>query len=120
MMLVPEWIIKYWVEWAFGAVIAVFGFMFKHLYGKIKKERQAREALERKANEEKDALKNGMRSLLRRQILIDCKSATRVGFCDSELRDTISEMFDAYSGLGGNGTVKDAYELVRLLPLEKS
>ena len=71
----PEWIVKYWVEWAFGAVLAVLGFLVKHLYAKIKKERQAREALEAQAKAETEALKNGMKSLLRRQILADCKQA---------------------------------------------
>ena len=39
----PDWIIKYWVEWAFGAVLAIIGFLIKRLYGRVKKEREARE-----------------------------------------------------------------------------
>ena len=115
----PEWIVKYWVEWAFGVAIAALSFLVKHLFAKVKKERKAREALEAQAKAETEALKSGMRSLLRRQILEDCKEAVREGYCDEESRDTITAMFEAYSGLGGNGTVKDAYESVRHLPLEK-
>lgn len=113
----PEWIVKYWVEWAFGLVIAFLSFLIKHLFGKIKKERLAREALEAQAKAETEALKSGMRSLLRRQILADCKQAMKDGYCDETVRDTITAMYDAYHGLGGNGPVSDAYNAMRALPL---
>lgn len=113
----PEWIVKYWVEWAFGAVLTVLGFLIKHLFSKVKKEKLAREALEAQAKAETEALKSGMRSLLRRQILADCKQAMMEGFCDETARDTIGAMYAAYHGLGGNGSVTDAYEAMRHLPL---
>ena len=113
----PEWIVKYWVEWAFGAVLALLSFLIKHLYAKVKKERLAREALEAQAKAETEALKNGMKSLLRRQILADCKQAAIDGYCEEAIRDTITAMYDAYHGLGGNGSVTDAYNGMRALPL---
>lgn len=113
----PEWIIKYWVEWAFGAVLAIIGFLIRHLYARIKKEREAREALEQKARAETDAVKAGMKALLRRQVLADCKQAAQDGFCPADTRDTITAMYDAYHGLGGNGSVSDAYSRMRQLPL---
>ena len=113
----PDWIIKYWVEWLFGLVIAGLGLVVKHLSAKIKKEREAREALAKKAEAESEALKNGMRSLLRRQILADCKTAMIEGYCDETARDTIAAMYEAYHELDGNGPVTDAYNAVRQLPL---
>ena len=41
----PEWIVKYWIEWLFGLVIAGLGLIVKGLSGKLKKERLAREEL---------------------------------------------------------------------------
>ena len=113
----PEWIVKYWVEWAFGAALTVLGFLIKHLFSKVKKEKTAREALEAQAKAETEALKSGMRSLLRRQILADCKQAMVDGYCDETARDTITAMYDAYHGLGGNGPVSDAYNAMRALPM---
>ena len=37
----PEWIVKYWVEWAFGAALTVLGFLIKHLFSKVKKDRNS-------------------------------------------------------------------------------
>lgn len=113
----PEWIVKYWVEWAFGLIIAGFGFVVKRLSAKIKKEKEAREQLAQQAAAETEALKAGMKSLLRRQIIADCKEAMRDGYCDETVRDTITAMYEAYHGLGGNGSVTDAYNSMRKLPL---
>lgn len=113
----PEWIVKYWVEWAFGAILAIFGMIWKHLHTKVKNEIAAREALEKKAAEETEALKSGMRSLLRRQIIADCKQARSDGYCEETVRDTIAAMYEAYHALGGNGTVTDAFNDMRSLPL---
>lgn len=114
-----DWIIKYWVEWAFGAVLAVLGFFIRHLYARIKTEKQAREALEAKAKAENENIKAGMQALLRRQVLADCKQAATEGYCEADIRDAITAMYDAYHGLGGNGSVTDAYNRMRQLPLIK-
>lgn len=115
----PEWIVKYWIEWLFGLIIAGLGLAVKHISSKVKAERAAREALEMQAKQETEALKAGMKSLLRRQILEDCKKVAADGYCGATMRDTITAMFDAYKALGGNGTVSDAYEEIRNLPLNK-
>lgn len=113
----PEWVVKYWVEWVFGLLIGGLGILVKALFGKMKREKKAREDLEAKAAAETLALKDGMKSLLRRQIIADCKEAGRLGYCDETQRDTITAMYEAYHGLGGNGTVSDAYNSMRQLPL---
>ena len=115
----PEWIVKYWVEWAFGLVVAALGWAVKHLSGKVKEERAAREALELQAAKETEAIKAGMQSLLRRQILADCQKVSADGYCGATMRDTITAMYEAYKALGGNGTVQDAYEEVKKLPMNR-
>jgi len=114
-----EWVIKYWVEWVFGLIIAGLGWAVKHLSSKVKAERAAREALEQQQAKETEAIKAGMQSLLRRQILEDCKRVSADGYCGATMRDTIGAMFEAYQALGGNGTVKDAYEEIRTLPMNR-
>ena len=115
----PDWIVEYWVEWAFGLVIAFLGWAVKHLSSKVKVERKAREALEQQAAKETEAIKAGMQSLLRRQILADCQKVTADGYCGATMRDTITAMYEAYRDLGGNGTVKDAYDQIRELPMNR-
>lgn len=113
----PEWIVKYWIEWLFGLVIAGLGLIVKGLSGKLKKERLAREELAKQAEEENKALKNGMKSLLRRQILADCETALKAGFCDATTKGTISAMYSAYHGLGGNDVVTGVKDQVMDLPI---
>lgn len=114
----PEWVVKYWVEELFGLVIAGMGCLLKGLYGKLKKERKAREEMARIAEEKTVALENGMRALLRRQILIDCENAQANGWCDARKKETINEMYHAYHSLGGNGVVSSAVsQVIEELPI---
>lgn len=116
----PEWIVKYWVEWVFGLVIAGMGWILKRLSAKLRKEREAREELARQAAAENQALKDGMKSLLRRQILADCEAAQRAGWCDSTKKGTIKGMYDAYHGLGGNDVVTASVnQVIEDLPIAK-
>lgn len=107
----PEWIVKYWVEWFFGLVITGLGFVIRSLHKKLKEEKRQRE-------EENKAIKDGMRSLLRRQILIDCEAAQNAGFCGVRRKETINEMYVAYHALGGNGVVSSAvHQVIDELPI---
>lgn len=90
----PEWIVKYWVEWVFGLLIAVLTVVVRTLSARI-----------RKQQEENKALRDGMRSLLRRQIVDDCERALRDGYCSTATKDTIEDMYQSYHALGGNGVV---------------
>ncbi len=90
----PEWVVKYWVQWLFGLIIAGLGLYCRHLSATVKRERM-----------EQKALRDGMRSLLRRQSILDCESAMRDGFCPAAVKDTIDDMYNAYHALGGNGVV---------------
>lgn len=101
----PEWIVKYWIEWLFGLVIAGLSWLMRRLSKKLKVEREAREQLAREADERNKALEDGMRALLRRQILADCEKAQDIGYCPAKVKETISVMYAAYSRLGGNGVV---------------
>ena len=107
----PEWIVKYWVEWLFGLIITGLGFVIRSLHKKIKYEQEQREI-------ENKALRDGMKSLLRRQILIDCEKSQTLGYCDSTTKGTIQSMYDAYHALGGNDVVSAAvHQVISDLPL---
>ena len=100
-----EWITKYWVEWLFGAVAASLAWMVKRLSSRIKKEQA-----------ENQALRDGMRALLKVQLEKECERCQRDRYCGPVKRGTISDMFQAYTGLGGNGGTKTLVEQTLALP----
>lgn len=104
----PEWIVKYWVEWVFGLVVAGIAMYCKHIASLVRKER-----------EEQKALRDGMRSLLRRQIIADCEQAVREGYCETKTKDTIEDMYNSYHALGGNGVVTKLKDQAMNLPTIK-
>ena len=105
----PEWITKYWVEWVFGLIIAVITFVVKKLFTRIKQEQ-----------EQNQAMRDGMKSLLMRQIQQDCESAVAEGFCPVETKKVIDTMYNAYHALGGNGVITGLRNSVIDLPTQKT
>lgn len=104
----PEWIVKYWLEWVFGLLTGGVAVYCRHIAKQVRKER-----------EEQKALRDGMRSLLRRQIIADCEQAAREGYCETKIKDTINDMYTAYHALGGNGVVSRLKEQTMNLPVIK-
>ncbi len=100
-----DWIIKYWLEVLFGALIAGLGVAYKLLAGKVKK-----------TKDESAAIRDGLRSLLRRQIIEDCESSLKQGYCPVTKKDTINDMYLSYHALEGNGTVTKLVEQIGDLP----
>ena len=101
----PDWITKYWIEWIFGILCAGLMLAYTKLADKVKRETREREALQ-----------NGMRALLRRQIIEDCRRVIAAGSVDPETRDTILDMYGSYADLGGNGTVTHIKDEMMALP----
>lgn len=100
-----EWILKYWLEVVFGALIAGLGILYKHLAKKVQQNR-----------DENAAIRDGLRSLLRRQIIEDCESSLKQGYCPVTKKDTINDMYLSYHALGGNGTVTKLVDQIGDLP----
>jgi len=101
----PEWIAKYWVEWLFGLIVAGIAAYSRHLSAQINKERA-----------EQKALRDGMRSLLRRQLILDCEQSIREDYCSTARKDTIEDMYNSYHALGGNGVVSHLMAQTMNLP----
>ncbi len=101
----PDWVAKYWVEWVFGLVTAGLLAYIRNLSTQIKKERA-----------EQKALRDGMKALLKINLDKECERCQRDGWCGSVKRGTIVDMFNAYTGLGGNGGTKTLVEQTLGLP----
>lgn len=115
----PEWVEKYWIEWIFGLVVAVLGACYKRLANRFKREREERIEKAKKDEKEMQALKDGMRSLLKRQLIEDCEAAIRQGFCEPALKESIQDMGSCYETLGGNGVIPPMLKQVSNLPTFK-
>lgn len=103
-----DWITQYWVEWLFGLLVTALGIAYRHLAKQVRIERA-----------EQEAIRDGMRSLLRRQITLDCETAFRDGWCSVNTRTSIEDMYNAYHALGGNGVVTGLRNQMLQLPTEK-
>lgn len=101
----PEWITKYWTEWVFGLIVAALTTVVRTLSVRIKKQQK-----------ENEALRNGMRSLLKAQIVSSCENRLEAGWCGSQTRDTIADLYQSYHELGGNGVVTTLVEQTMALP----
>ena len=101
----PGWITRYWVEWLFGLLIAGLTYVVRTLAKRVHQQQA-----------ENEALRNGMRSLLRAQIVEDCERCQADGWCGDGKRSTISDLYTSYHALGGNGPITDMVEQTRALP----
>lgn len=64
------------------------------------------------------ALKGGLLSLLRAEIIRSHDKYTQKGFCPLYAKEALEKAYNAYSALGGNGAMKQVYEETMNLPID--
>lgn len=100
-----DWITKYWVEWVFGLIIAAMTVVVRKLATRIKTEQ-----------EENQALRDGIRALLKVSIENECQRCQREHWCGPTKRATITDMYASYKALGGNSGTTSIVEQTLGLP----
>ena len=105
VIYMPDFITEYWVEWIFGVIAAMLVAGYRSLKKRIDSEIS-----------ERQAIKNGVRSFLRRQIIMDCEAAIQKGYASTEVKDMIDDMYHSYHALGGNGVVTNLKDQMMNLP----
>lgn len=99
-----EGIIKSIVTWALtgllGALVTYFAMRYKQV------------------SKENCALKNGMQSLLRNDIIERHDKYMEKGYCPIYVKEAITKSYEAYHALGGNGVVTKLYNDIMALPEE--
>lgn len=98
-----EFIIKYWLEFLFGVVIGVLGYVIKKLRGLYNKQK---------------AVENGVQALLRNELIRRYREYETKGEMTILDKENVEHMFNEYENLGGNGTVKQMYEELLTLPIK--
>lgn len=99
-----EWILKYWLEVLFGIISSGLFAGYKKLSGKLK---------------EQDAIKLGIRALLRDRIIQSYNHYQEKGYCPIYALENVTALYAQYHALGGNGTVTELMERLKDMPTEK-
>lgn len=100
-----EFIVKYWLEFAFGMVTTGLGVAYGHLSKRFKEEREKNQAIER-----------GLRDILRIQILDSYDKCVADGNVITVSRkDAIDSAYQSYHALGGNGTITQVHNEIMVM-----
>lgn len=95
-----EFIVKYWLEFAFGVIVSVLSAGYAHLRKRLREETDKNRAIE-----------NGLRDILRIQILDNYDKCVADGRVISVSRkDALDSAYNSYHALGGNGTITQAHK----------
>ena len=91
-----EIIIKYWLEILLTAITSGIIYVFKEYIG----------------------LKNGLKALLRNEIVRIYETYSRLGYCPSYMKENANEIYINYHKLKGNGMATSMINAVNELPNE--
>ena len=92
---VLEFIIKYWLEVAFGLVCSAFVYVFTRV---------------RKLYKKQKSVENGVLALLRNEMIKNYREYETRGELTILDKENIEHLFKEYKNLGGNGTVECMYK----------
>ena len=101
--MIRDIIVRYWIEVSLGCICGVIGMWCKSLHCKIKAKQ-----------DEQDAIKIGMIAMLHDRLFDICNKYLELGYIPvdeaEEVLDRAKLLYEAYHGLGGNGTGTRIYE----------
>ena len=98
-----DFVLKYWIEFAFGLAVAGLSLLYRELSGRVKRF---------------EAIGNGVQALLRDRIIQAYNNYQDKGFCPIYARDNVEKMYQEYHALGGNGMITELVERIKELPTE--
>lgn len=103
----PDWIIKYWVQWLFGLICAAWPAGYRRLAKRVKEQ-----------EEERKAIKAGMLAILHDRLYQACTYYMAQGYIDTAGLKNLEYIYRAYHSLGGNGTGTELYNRTKSLPIK--
>lgn len=101
-----EFIVKYWLEFVFGLIIAALSAGYARISKRLKEERIRNQAIE-----------NGVRDILRMQILDTYEKCKVAGVITVSRKDAIDSAYNSYHALGGNGTITQVHNELMSMPI---
>lgn len=101
-----EFVAKYWLEVIFGLIVAGLTAGVTRINAKLKTEKARNQAIE-----------NGVRDILRIQILDTYERCKASGSITVSRKDAIDHAYMSYHALGGNGTIKQVHEEIMAMSI---
>lgn len=92
-----DFIFKYWLEILFTIVSSGIIYMFKEYIG----------------------IKNGLKALLRNEIVRTYENYSRLQFCPNYIKENTNLIYENYHALGGNGFISNLVNEIYELPSEE-
>lgn len=100
-----DFVIKYWIEFAFGLICGAITFVVKRLCTKIKRQ-----------NERQKYIEKGVQALLKDRLIERYRQFKKVGEISILDKESIDTMYKEYKNLGGNGAISQLIEEIQDLP----
>ncbi len=88
-----DFILEYWLEFAFTLIVTFLSFLIKRLYSKLKQELNTQKLL-----------KEGMIAILHDRLYQLCTKFIEKGEITVDELENLEYMYKSYNNLGGNGT----------------
>lgn len=101
-----DFILKYWLEIIFGLIVTGLTAGVAKINKKLKDERVRNRAIE-----------DGVRDLLRMQILDTYEKCKPAGQISVSRKDAVDSAYNSYHALGGNGTITRVHDELMKLPI---
>ena len=101
-----EFVVKYWLEFAFGIIVAGLSTGMAKISKRLKDEKVRNEAIE-----------SGVRDILRMQILDTYERCKVAGTITVSRKDAIDSAYKSYHALGGNGTITHVHNELMEMPI---
>ena len=101
-----EFILKYWLEELFGLIVTGLTIGVTRINKKLKEEKVRNQAIE-----------NGVRDILRMQILDTYERCKVAGTITVSRKDAIDSAYNSYHALGGNGTITQVHNELMAMPI---
>ena len=102
-----EFIAKYWLEVLFGGVTAGISIVLRKISKKLENERKRNVAIE-----------NGVKDILRIQILDTYDRCKQAGVISVARKDAINSAYESYHALGGNGTITQVHNEIMTMAIQ--
>ena len=101
-----EFVAKYWLEVLFGLIVAALTAGYAKIAKRVKE-----------ANARNQAIENGVRDILRMQILDNYERCKAAGTISVSRKDAIDSAYKSYHALGGNGTITQVHNELMEMPI---
>lgn len=107
------------IGWIIGIITTVVGSFLSALAWSLHTQnRELRKTIKEKEQEKESALCNGVKCLLRSDLIAKHKLYTERGYISPHGLESFNEAYECYTKLGGNGRIKHLKKEIDALPIK--